>query len=200
MTHSSVLLRRLFEEIRNKPWTPGTTFFVQMEIHRIYVKILCASNSTWLKIQFYKSTLNGAVSCLSHLFCWRKVEGKSSGGVLGFTGSAFLWRVFFRELLRMDVIWQIHGSIKSQILEDKDIPRIDTGVSKNWGTPKWMVYNGKPYLKWMIWRCPYFWKHPYDHGLGIFFILLIHSTVGLILHYLGASSQLGCKWFITMVG
>jgi len=19
------------------------------------------------------------------------------------------------------------------------------GVSKNWGTPKWMVYNGKPY-------------------------------------------------------
>ena len=26
------------------------------------------------------------------------------------------------------------------------------GVSKNRGkTPKWMVYNGKPYLKWMIW-------------------------------------------------
>ena len=25
------------------------------------------------------------------------------------------------------------------------------GVSKNRGTPKWMVYNGKPYEKWMIW-------------------------------------------------
>ena len=24
-------------------------------------------------------------------------------------------------------------------------------VSKNNGTPKWMVYNGKPLLKWMIW-------------------------------------------------
>ena len=33
-------------------------------------------------------------------------------------------------------------------------------VSKNRGTPKWMVYNGKPLLKWMIWGYPYFWKHP----------------------------------------
>ena len=24
-------------------------------------------------------------------------------------------------------------------------------VSKNRGTPKWMVYNDKPLLKWMIW-------------------------------------------------
>ena len=28
------------------------------------------------------------------------------------------------------------------------------------GTPKWMVYNGKPLLKWMIWGYHYFWKHP----------------------------------------
>ena len=36
------------------------------------------------------------------------------------------------------------------------------GVSKNRGTPKWMVYNGKPYLfKWMIWgKTHYFRKHP----------------------------------------
>ena len=33
-------------------------------------------------------------------------------------------------------------------------------VSKNRGTPKWMVYNGKSLLKWMIWGYPYFWKHP----------------------------------------
>ena len=37
------------------------------------------------------------------------------------------------------------------------------GVSKkNRGTPKWMVYNGKTLLKWMIWGYPYFWKHPYN--------------------------------------
>ena len=35
------------------------------------------------------------------------------------------------------------------------------GVSKNKSTPKWMVYNGKPLLKWMIWGYPYFWTHPY---------------------------------------
>ena len=33
------------------------------------------------------------------------------------------------------------------------------GVSKNRGTPKRMVYNGKPLLKWGY---PYFWKHPYS--------------------------------------
>ena len=30
------------------------------------------------------------------------------------------------------------------------------GVSKNLGTPKWMVYNGKTLLKWMIWGIPIF--------------------------------------------
>ena len=36
------------------------------------------------------------------------------------------------------------------------------GVSKNLGTPKWMVYNGKPYWKgWFGGKTHYFWKHPY---------------------------------------
>ena len=30
------------------------------------------------------------------------------------------------------------------------------GVSKNKGTPKWMVHNGKTLLKWMIWGTPIF--------------------------------------------
>ena len=38
---------------------------------------------------------------------------------------------------------------------------IHMGVSKNIATPKWMVYNGKPYKKWMIWGYHYFWKHPH---------------------------------------
>ena len=29
--------------------------------------------------------------------------------------------------------------------EENDAWSIDVGVSKNSGTPKWMVYNGKPY-------------------------------------------------------
>ena len=35
------------------------------------------------------------------------------------------------------------------------------GVSKNRGTPKWMVYNGKPYQNGMIWGYHYFRKQPY---------------------------------------
>jgi len=35
------------------------------------------------------------------------------------------------------------------------------GVSKNRGTPKWMVYNGKNLLKLMILGYHYFRKHPY---------------------------------------
>jgi len=35
------------------------------------------------------------------------------------------------------------------------------GVSKNRGTPKWMVYKGKPYFKWMIWEeTPLFLETP----------------------------------------
>ena len=36
------------------------------------------------------------------------------------------------------------------------------GVSKNNGTPKWMVYKGKPYEQMDdLGVFPYFWKHPY---------------------------------------
>ena len=42
------------------------------------------------------------------------------------------------------------------------------GVSKNNGTPKWMVYfMENPMNKWMIWAHPYFWKHPYIHLLHL---------------------------------
>ena len=35
------------------------------------------------------------------------------------------------------------------------------GVSKNNGTPKWMVYFMETLSKWMIWGYHYFWKHTY---------------------------------------
>ena len=59
------------------------------------------------------------------------------------------------------------------------------GVSKNRGTPKWMVYNGKPLLKWMIWGYHYFLQTPIypvirDSSFGINVIMMsynvIHST------------------------
>ena len=38
----------------------------------------------------------------------------------------------------------------------------DMSVSKNRGTPKWMVYKGKPYKNgWFGGKKPYFWKHPH---------------------------------------
>ena len=41
------------------------------------------------------------------------------------------------------------------------------GVSKNRGTPKWMVYDGKPYKNgWFGWKTPYFWKHPFVKNFG----------------------------------
>ena len=33
------------------------------------------------------------------------------------------------------------------------------------GTPKWMVYNGKTLLKWMIWGYHYFRKHPHKQTI-----------------------------------
>ena len=43
------------------------------------------------------------------------------------------------------------------------------GVSENRGTPKWMVYNGKPLLKWMIWgENPLFSETPIDEWHDIY--------------------------------
>ena len=39
------------------------------------------------------------------------------------------------------------------------------GVSKNGGTPKWMVYNGKPYYNGMIWGYHHFRKHPHVQAI-----------------------------------
>ena len=46
----------------------------------------------------------------------------------------------------------------------------DTGVSQNGGTPKWMVYSGKPYLKCMIWGYHHLRKHPYKYTDGFFWV------------------------------
>ena len=42
--------------------------------------------------------------------------------------------------------------------------KLQVGVSKNRATPKWMVDNGKPLLKWMIWGYHYFRKHSSGEG------------------------------------
>ena len=49
--------------------------------------------------------------------------------------------------------------------------RSEMGVSKNRGTPKWMVYNWKTLLNWMIWGYHYFRKHPYGKCLCFFLVV-----------------------------
>ena len=48
------------------------------------------------------------------------------------------------------------------------------GVSKNTGTPKWMVYN----VKWMIWGYPYFLKHLYVY---IYIYIMVGVFLGMFL-------------------
>ena len=51
------------------------------------------------------------------------------------------------------------------------------GVSENRGIPKWMVYNGKPLLRWMIWgETHYFWKHLYWHPKTISYSGLLYTS------------------------
>ena len=54
-----------------------------------------------------------------------------------------------------------------------DAFRIHVDVSKNRGTAKWMVYDEKPLLEWMIWGYHNFRKHPcmvylYIHLVDLF--------------------------------
>ena len=55
---------------------------------------------------------------------------------------------------RIYVLHMLTWTVKLEIIE--------MGVSKNRGTPKWMVYNGKPLLKWddLGGKPHYFRKHP----------------------------------------
>ncbi len=70
--------------------------------------------------------------------------------------------------------------------------KTDMGVSKNrGGPPKWMVYNGKPYCKWMIWGYPYFWKHP------TLIIHVIPSRMFLSMVLFSVIFQLICQFFTT---
>ncbi len=56
---------------------------------------------------------------------------------------------------------------------------IEMDVSKNRGTPKWMVkIMENPMNKWMIWGVfPYFWKHPNIHRTYTKTIEIIPSKV-----------------------
>ena len=51
-----------------------------------------------------------------------------------------------------------------EVAEDGAIICHEMGVSKNRGTPKWMAYNGKPLLKWMIWGYHFFFGNTQMHS------------------------------------
>ena len=69
--------------------------------------------------------------------------------------------------------WKIHrirsySNFSQRILEIKKLkPKM--GVSKNRGTPKWMVYSGKPYWNWWFGGTTIFGNiHIVIHGSGFF--------------------------------
>ena len=76
------------------------------------------------------------------------------------------------------------------------------GVSKNRGTPKWMVYNGKPLLKCMIWGYHFFGETPIccqqrDKKTERFRYLT--STAPSSTHKLPAESQVGVQVLLCLV-
>ena len=65
---------------------------------------------------------------------------------------------------------QIHqASSLLRFVSAWDVFQQHIAVSKNSGTPKWIVLIWKTLLKWMIWEYPYFWKHPYTVNMYFFF-------------------------------
>ena len=72
--------------------------------------------------------------------------------------------IYLRTFIDFAVRWGGFGSVVGgELLEQvyATYIYIYMDVSKNRGIPKWMDYNGKTLLKWMIWGYQYFWKHPY---------------------------------------
>ena len=57
-------------------------------------------------------------------------------------------------------------------------------VSKNRGTPKWMVkIMENPINKWMIWGYPYFWKHPYMYGKMYCIVYVVYNMLYTTLYH-----------------
>ena len=58
--------------------------------------------------------------------------------------------------------WWFQPIWKKYARQNRSIPKVHMGVSKNSGTPKWMVYTGNPYQNgWFGGKTHYFRKHPY---------------------------------------
>ncbi len=75
--------------------------------------------------------------------------GTFLGSVLIFTGCRWNPVHVLLELYELcssdfDLIWTVKFSKRSRLVSRRCLD-VHLGVSKNRGTPKWMVYNGKPY-------------------------------------------------------
>ena len=72
-----------------------------------------------------------------------------------------------------------------RVLESPDsqvnMQRLHMGVSQDRGTSKWMIYNGNPYLKWMIW------------GTTIFGNTHIHCLLELWMFVIDLNKQFVCN-------
>ena len=104
--------------------------------------------------------------------CWFSVLKRTTPG--GQPGEDKRWKghktirvydtMFLDCLLRLSSFYQ--GKYINVIT--KWVTWLYMDVSKNRGTPKWMVCNGKPYINpWMIWGYHYFRKHPISFSLKL---------------------------------
>ena len=128
-------------------WAP----FVRMKLNigtRIHSDDFLLPSPSWMKkvIQWY-IMIQHVPHCTSikQTFCTCKNDGWKCSkfpfwGLASFRVFSLLvsWGVYTWKTLLVD-IWYIY-----------------MGVSKSRGTWKWMVYNGKPLLKFMIWGYPLF--------------------------------------------
>ena len=72
--------------------------------------------------------------------------------------SSIIWNHIYLTLSQKKFNRHMHQSTIAFRATKKN--RTTFGCFHNSGIPKWMVYNGKPYIFWMIWGYHYFRKHP----------------------------------------
>ena len=73
--------------------------------------------------------------------------------------------------LRITIVFFVNSNVLREVLKNKNrriLAHVYLGVSKKRGTPKWMVFDGKPYSDRGSGGYPYFWKHTFTSEVILF--------------------------------
>ena len=126
--------------------------------------LLARVHSTWLDscldswtIKQQQAKSEQSLLCSGDL---REKEGQFTAFTAGFRIACLAWWKTDLESLALRLQRERQRDRQDGGMDRACICILYRGVSKSRGTPKWMVYNGKPLLKWMIWGYPYFLETP----------------------------------------